>query len=280
MVPESVDRAYLANAIALNSIAFNMSRSLGPAVAGAVIALFGPGVSYLCQAAIYGLSTVWTIQLRLPNRPPSGATGHGGRERSFAGDTVDGWRYVARHATIRTALLVSALISFFGFSVTTLLPVFAKDVLQAGPTGQGLLLASMGIGAVISGLLVASFSERIPTGPFMIAGVVAYGVSSLALAASGWLALSVGMTLMLGIFSVAATTLVQTVLQGESEPAMRGRVMGAYQQHHVLVASGGLAAGALASVIGAQLTVGGFGVACVVGSIAFLLAFPLIRTIR
>ena len=89
-----------------------------------------------------------------------------------------------------------------------------------------------------------------------------------------------GLMLVIGMSNVAATTVVQTVLQAESSAEMRGRVMGAYQQHHVLVAAGGLAAGALASVWGAQMTVGWFGAACALGAIAFFIAVPHVRTIR
>lgn len=280
MLPESVDRVRLTGAIGLNSLAFNMSRTLGPAVAGGLIALVGPGGSYLTQGAIYLLSTVWTIMLRLPNRPPGGGSARAQAERSFVGSTVDGWRYIAHHETIRSALLVSALVSLFGFSVTSLLPVFAKDVLDAGPSGQGLLLAAMGVGAVVSALLVASLGEGLPKGVLMVAGVAVYGLSAMGFAASRWLALSLGLMLVVGICNVAATTLVQTVLQAEAAPGLRGRVMGAYQQHHVIIATGGLIAGALASLWGAPLTVGLFGAACAGGALLILLALPHVRTIR
>jgi MFS family permease len=280
MVPESVDRAHLTGAIGLNSLAFNMSRTLGPAVAGAIIAIIGPGGSYLTQGAVYLLSTVWTLQLHLPNRAPTSAASHGHGRRSFAGSTVDGWRYIARHATIRSALLVSALVSIFGFSVTTLLPVFAKDVLRAGPSGQGLLLAAMGVGAVVSAFLVASIGDSFHRGFAMVGGVMLYGLTAVAFALSPWLALSMALMLVNGVCNVAATTLVQTVLQAEAAAEMRGRVMGAYQQHHVLIAAGGLTAGALATVWGAQTTVGWFGATCAAGALLLLVAVPHLRAIR
>jgi MFS family permease len=281
MVPESVDRAYLTNAIALNSIAFNMSRSLGPAVAGAIIAFIGPGGSYLTQAAIYMLSSLWTAQLRLPNRPPAASEAHArGEQRTFVGSTVHGWRYILGHETIRTALFASAVVSFFGFSVTSLLPVFAKDILEAGPTGQGLLLTSMGIGAVVSAFLVATVGDDMPKGMMMMGGIAVYGLAAIAFSLSHWLVISLGLMLLIGICNVASTTLIQTVLQGESAPEMRGRVMGAYQQHHILIASGGLVAGGMATFWGAQFTVGALGTACVVAALVFLMAIPHVRTIR
>jgi predicted MFS family arabinose efflux permease len=158
--------------------------------------------------------------------------------------------------------------------------VFAKDVLQAGPTGQGLLLTSMGIGAVASALLVASAGDTLPKGLLMIGGVALYGVANIAYAASHWLAISMILMLVLGCCNVAANTLNQTVLQGASAPEMRGRVMGIYQQHQILIAIGGLAAGAMATTWGAQLTVATFGMACALGALTVYVMVPRVRTIR
>jgi MFS family permease len=280
MVPESVDRRHLTNAIGLNSIAFNMSRMLGPAVAGAIIALVGPGGSYLTQAGIYLLSTAWTLQLRLPNRAPTAGVGRPREAGSFLTSTVAGWRYVAGHPTIRTGLLVSLVISFFGFSVTSLLPIFAKDILMAGPTGQGALLEAMGVGAVLSAFFVATVGDDLPKGMLIVGGVTLYGLSVMGFAASHWLVLSLGLMLIVGICNVMSNTLIQTVLQAISAPEMRGRVMGVYQQHQVLIALGGLAAGALATVWGAPLTVGFFGAACALGALLVWILVPHVRTIR
>ncbi len=279
MVPESVDRAHLTNAIGLNSIAFNLSRTVGPAMAGGIIALIGPGGSYLAQAGIYILSTLWTMQLRLPNRAPTSGLSRARGER-FVDSTIAGWGYVVRHATIRSGLLISAVISFFGFSVNSLLPVFAKDVLEAGPTGQGALLAAMGIGAVLSAFFVATVGDTLPKGLLMVGGVTIYGLCSIGFSASHWLVLSMGLMLIIGICNVMSNTLIQTVLQAVSAAEMRGRVMGVYQQHQVLIALGGLAAGACAQAWGAQPTVALFGTACAAGALAVFAAVPHIRTIR
>jgi MFS family permease len=280
MVPESVDRAHLTNAIGLNAIAFNVSRMLGPTAAGAMIYFIGPGGSYLTQGLIFFASSFWVLQLRLPNKPPMARRTGGRFEESFFQSTVDGWRYVTRHVTIRTAFIISFVISFFGFSATTLLPVFAKDILQAGSTGQGLLLGAMGVGAVISAVFVATAGDTIPKGMIIVGGVTIYGLGVLGFAVSTWLLLSMVLMVVLGICNVASNTVIQTVLQGDSEPEMRGRVMGAYQQHQVLIAIGGLVAGIIAEVSGAQFTVGLYGAACAVGALAVFIFFPHIRSIR
>ena len=277
MLPESVDPGHLTNAIGLNSLVFNMSRSVGPAIAGALIALVGPGGSYLAQGGLFALSTLWTVQLHLPNRPPASSAS---RPLSIAASTWEGWRYVVIQPTIRTAMIVSVVAAFFGMSTTTLLPVFARDILEAGPTGQGLLLTAMGIGAVVSAFLIASVGDDLPKGMLMIGGVTVYGLSVLGFSASQWVAVSLALMVITGMCNVASNALVQTVLQAESAPTMRGRVMGVYQQHQLFIVAGGLLAGTLASVFGAQLTVAGFGVACAVGAVAVYLAIPRVRAIR
>ena len=277
MLPEAVDPARLTNAIGLNSLVFNMSRSLGPAAAGALIALVGPGGSYLAQGALFGLSTLWTVQLRLPNRPP---TSPSSRSLSLAASTWEGWRYVAGQPVIRTGMIVSVVAAFFAMSTTVLLPVFARDVLEAGPTGQGLLLTAMGVGAVVSAFLIASVGDQLPKGILMIAGVTVYGLAVVGFAASEWMAVSLLLMGVTGMCNVASNALIQTVLQAESAPTMRGRVMAVYQQHQLFIVAGGLLAGALASVYGVQLTVAAFGVACVVGALAVYFGLPRVRTIR
>jgi predicted MFS family arabinose efflux permease len=182
--------------------------------------------------------------------------------------------------TIRSGLTVALVISFFGFSVNSLLPVFAKDVLQAGPAGQGLLLAAMGVGAVASAFLVVFSGDELPKGLLMLGGVAVYGLANVGFAASHWLVLSMALMLVVGVCNVAANTLNQTVLQAASAPEMRGRVMGIYQQQQILIALGGLVAGALASVWGAQSTVACFGMACTLGAIIVFAAVPHVRSLR
>ncbi|MPZ14141.1 MAG: MFS transporter [Chloroflexi bacterium] len=280
MIPETVDRQYLTNAIGLNSISFNASRSVGPAVAGGLIALVGVGGPYLLQASILALSTVWTVLLRIPNRPPQFAESHGIRPPSVFGSTVDGWRYVLTSETIRTGMLVAMVASLLGQPLSALLPVFARDVLVVGSIGQGFLLTGMGIGALSSGVLIASAGDSLPKGKLMIAGTVVLGFALIGFALAPWFALSFVFMVGLGVTNVASHALVQTVLQSHSAPEMRGRVMGAWQQNSVFMTIGGLLAGALASVWGAPWAVAVMGTACALGAMAILVAIPHVRTIR
>ncbi len=279
LIPESVDPRRLTNAIGLASIAFNLSRIVGPAVAGGLIAVVGAGGSYVVQALIYAISAVLTAMLRLPNRAPPSSTERV-QQPSFFASIVEGWRYIASHATIRTALIVSTLAQMFGMSFTTLLPVFARDVLYVGPAGQGFLLTAQGLGALCSAFLVASLGESAPKGKLMIAGVTMYGILEVLFGMSNWYPVSVGLMVLLGVCHVSANALVQTIVQGHAAPDMRGRVMGAWQQNQVVLVVGGLLAGGVASVLGAPMTVVIMGAVASLGAVLIFLTIPHVRGIR
>jgi len=233
MVADVVDRRRLTNAIGLDSMVFNVSRSTGPALAGALIALAGTGGSYVVQAAFYFLATLLTMQLRPTGQvnssdsslpAPAGhgeasearpVRGRGHRQgQSLVGSTLEGWRYVATNETVRTGILILMLTSLLAMPFTTLLPVFARDILNAGPGGQGFLLSGMGIGALCSAVVIATLGERLPRGMLMLSGAAAYGLSVVGFAASSWFALSVTLMVGAGACNVACHALVRTVVQG------------------------------------------------------------------
>jgi MFS family permease len=279
LVPESVDRTRLTNAIGLNSIAFNLCRSTGPALAGGLIAVAGAGGSYAVQAVVYAVTTLWTLQLSLPNHAPRSEETEQ-RRFSFIASTADGWRYIAGHPTIRSTMLVAMMAQFLGMSFTSLLPVFARDVLNVGPAGQGLLLTGQGLGALCSAFLIASAGDSVPKGKLMIAGVTLYGLLEVAFSSSRWFVLSVALMALLGICHIAANALVQTIVQGHTAMPMRGRVLAALQQNQVFMSAGALLAGASAATWGAPLTVAVMGATCAAGALVVSFRIPHVRTIR
>ena len=100
----------------------------------------------------------------------------------FGQSIVEGWIFSWRNAEVRTGLLIMMLASLFIVPFTTLLPIFARDILNVGATGQGLLLTAMGIGALGSAVISRSFGDRMPRGIFMLGGAALYGVSVAAFA--------------------------------------------------------------------------------------------------
>ena len=275
---ELVGREDVGNAIALNSMLFNVCRTVGPAVAGAVIAVWGTGASYGIQTILYLLATIWTVQLR------SGPRSRDEQRRvgswSFFGSNVEALRFMGSNEIVRTGILVVMLASLFAMPFATLLPVFARDVLQAGPTGQGLLLTSMGIGALTSAVLIASFGNRLPKGMLMLAGATCYGLALVAFSLSNWFLISALFIIVAGLCNVACNALIQTIVQTHTPPELRGRVMSVFQQNQVVLTVGSMAAGAIASTSGAPWAVGSMGALCAIGAIIIFFAIPRARTIK
>ena len=225
MVADAVPPHHLTNAIGLTSVMFNVARSTGPALAGLLIATLGTASCYAVQVGFYLLAIVWTLGLR-PD--PSAAISGRGRTThgaSFGQSIVEGWTFSWRTQEVRAGLLIMMCASLFIVPFTTLLPVFARDLLGVGATGQGGLLTAMGIGALCSAVLLASLGDQLPRGLLMLWGVTVYGLSIVAFAASPSFGLSLGLMTLVGLAHVSSHALVQTVVQTYSPSAFRGRTM-------------------------------------------------------
>ena len=280
MVSDAVPPNHLTNAIGLSSVLFNLARMTGPAIAGLLIWWIGTEAAFGFQALLYLVATVWTIKLPDYLRYPSESDRRGHRAVSFWRSIPEGWKVSWQNQRVRAGLLVTASASLFIIPFTTLLPVFARDILEVGPGGQGFLLSAMGVGAFCSAVLIASLGDQLPRGILMLAGVTLYGLSVALFAASPWFPLSVALMLIVGLFHVSSHALVQTVVQTYTASEFRGRTMGMFQQSHVVLMLGSLVLGGLASVWGAQQAMAAMGIAGALASVAIFLLVPIAKTIR
>lgn len=280
LVSDSVPESTLINAIGLTSMTFNASRTLGPALAGVLIALVGTGGSFVAQALMYGLATLCTLPIH--DRAASRTARHAGRLtlRAVINSNAEGWRFVERTDAVKVGMLVAMTAALLAVPFTTLLPVFARDILQAGPTGQGFLLTAMGIGALCSATLIASLGDRMPRVAFMLAGVSLYGIAIAAFGASSSFHLSLLLMLVAGLFHVSSHALIQTVIQAYSPSELRGRMMALFQQSQVINTVGGMLAGLLATMWSAPWAIGSMGLMCTVCVVGIATSFPRARFIR
>lgn len=251
MVADVVPPGCLTNAMGLNAVVFNSARSVGPALAGVLIALYGTAGSYSVQSLFYLLATIWTVMLRSEQRARASAARTGPPE-TFGRNIVEGWKFSWRNYEVRVGLLVVSAAMFLLIPFTTLLPVFARDILQVGARGQGILLTCMGVGALFSSLLVAFLGDRLPRGPVMIGGVALYGLLLAIFSASASFALSMVLMFMIGLCHVTSHALIQIVIQSYSPAAFRGRTMAIFHMTQVILVIGAMFIGALAAQIGAR----------------------------
>jgi predicted MFS family arabinose efflux permease len=278
MVADAVPPQDLTNAIGLTSIGFNVARSIGPALAGFVIATLGMASCYTIQAVFYLVAIVWTLQLRSDQSAASRSrTAHGG---SFSQSIIEGWTFSWRTEEVRAGLLIMMCASLFIIPFTTLLPVFARDLLGVGATGQGGLLTAMGLGALCSAILLASLGDRLPRGLLMLGGVTMYGLSVVGFAASPSFRLSLGLMTLVGLAHVSSHALVQTVVQTYSPSAFRGRTMAIFHMSSVVMTLGSMLAGTLAALLGARWAAAVMGAAGSLIMVVITVALPRARCIR
>ncbi|MGE5220449.1 MAG: MFS transporter [Chloroflexota bacterium] len=278
MISDTVPAKTLTNAIGLNAVVFNMARSTGPALSGLLISLFGTGISYAVQAVFFFLSTVWTVQMSSTRYAAARRAGAHGE--SFVQSILEGWKFSWRNEIIRTGILVVVIAALFMIPFSTLLPVFARDILAVGAKGQGLLLTSMGIGALCSSLMIATLGDRMPRGLLMLGGVALYGVLVVVFAASPWFSLSMVLMAIIGLCHVSSHALVQTVLQTYSPPEFRGRTMAIFHMTQVLLLLGGLLVGALSALIGAPGAAASMSIVGTLFMVILYVAAPRAREIR
>jgi MFS family permease len=199
---------------------------------------------------------------------------------SFGQSIVEGWKFSWRNETVRTGLLITMLASLFIVPFTTLLPVFARDILNVGATGQGLLLTAMGIGALGSAVIIATFGDRMPRGLCMLGGVALYGVSVVAFAASPWFQISTMLMVIVGFANVCSHALVQTVIQTYSPPEFRGRAIALFHMGQVVMTVGSMLIGSLAAMFGTAWSVGVMGSAGALAMLAVHIIVPRAWRIR
>ena len=263
---EMVGRADLSRAIALNSIMFNSARLVGPATAGFVVGLVGEGWCFAINAVSYLAVLASLLMMRVAP--------FAGRPQSHPlSDLREGFRYVATHPQMRVMLLLLAASSFFGASYLTLMPVFARDVLHGGSESLGLLMASVGGGALGGALIMSrvphAFLTRVP-----MASAVLFGLFLMAFSQSTSLALSMALLLPAGCGLMMQGISTNTLIQTATTDAMRGRVMAYYVMAFMgMMPVGALGAGWLSHHIGVPETVTIGGMACIVcAGVAFLIA--------
>jgi MFS family permease len=258
VVPNLVGRAQLQNAIALASVSFNMSRFIGPAIAGFIIAVFGVATAFVVNGVSYLalIAAMVVIELNPFAKPPE-ARKHPWHELK------DGARYVLGHRTIRTLLVVAALVSVFGRGALEMLPAFADDVYDGGASALAILTSAIGGGAVLVGLVLARGTRWLDTRAIHLALAIA-GVLVALLGALDSFALAIAVVALLGVTLSLCGIGSQILLQTMVDDEVRGRVSSFWG----MIAFGGtslgsLLVGAAAHVFGLQPAVVATGVLCV-----------------
>jgi MFS family permease len=249
IVPSLVGHADLTNAIALNSATQNVTRVVGPSLAGVLIAVIGVGGTFAVAAAlqIAALYTTFHLPRSEPDRAAKG-------KMDLSSLTV-GFRIVVSDRFLTALILLALAPTVLVMPYINLMPVFARDEMSLGSTGLGLLLAAVGLGSVAGALSVAR-SDRLRKWPnAQVATALAFSVVILLFAVTPVVGLSMLLLFAAGWTSAAYLALNQTVLQLHVDDDVRGRVISVYLLTWGMLPIGQLAVGALANFTGTPLAV-------------------------
>ena len=267
MVIELVGREDLMNAIALNSMVFNLARIIGPALAGIVMGYAGVAVCFFANAISFGAVVISLFFIKLypvETKPKA-------KEDNVLGEIKDGLRYIYHKKVLLYTLLVMAIVGTFVPNFNVLVPVFAKEILKENEAGFGILMSFMGFGSFLGAMFIATLSK---SGPKKFIIYIVPIIVGILLIATGYtnIYLLTGIFLAItGFFFISFTSSANSTLQLNSRNEYRGRVMSVYTL--VFAGStpfGNLYAGLFAEHFNARI---GFA-SC--GGIIILLMIPLL----
>jgi len=216
-ISELVVESDLANAITLNSVTINLARVLGPAVAGALIATVGLAPCFGANAASFGAVVVSLAMMR------SAELFRARPEPSRPGQVRAGLRYVRENPELAVPLVMITVVGTLAWEFQVSLPLLAKDTFHGSAATYGTMLACMGAGAVVGGLVTARSELRTATG--LGRSSIAWGLAILGAAAAPDLVVEYLVLLLVGYGSVSFNSRAKTTLQLAAAPSMRGRVM-------------------------------------------------------
>ena len=260
---QMVGKEALPNAVALNSSLFNLARIFGPAVAGVVIALAGTGWCF----AINTVSFVAVLSALLAMRVGELYPLEGRRRPTVWRGTREGLAYARRNLTVQVTLAMMAVFASICFNFNILLPLLAKNTLDAGPRTFGIISAAFGAGALVGALSAAAVANaRWRT---MLLGAGGFGISELLLAPVHGVVAASALLFVCGIFFTSYTANANASIQLASPDHLRGRVLGLYYYAwNGLAPLGAVLVGWLCDHGGTELAFG-VGGACAIAMTAF-----------
>jgi MFS family permease len=221
LVPELVNKEQMASAIALNSGIFNAARVIGPGLAGMLIAWVGTGGAFIANGISYiaVLIALWFVQIHdLP------------AERSLHPLVAirQGITYSLTHPVIRVLLLFVGMVSIFGWSYSTIMPVIARNTYGLDAKGLGYLYSATGLGALLATYLVGAYANKIKPLLFIVGGNTLFAVCLILFAFTSYFPLALVLLFFIGLGLLSQSSMMNTMVQGMVRQEFRGRVMSMY----------------------------------------------------
>lgn len=223
LVADLVERDLVVNAVALGSAAMSATRIVGPSIAGLLIGTVGPAACFGALALAYLVPIAVLLTVIPEVRPaPREAGSRAWRE------LLEGARQVKLDPLVRGIVIACAVLAFLGVSYMPFLPVLAKSQLHAGPQALGLLYSVGGIGGLVGGIAIATLGRGAGRLQLLVVGALVYAASLFVVAHSAVLAATLPALVGISFAFIALNTSMTTLLQTDTDPRLRGRLLGIY----------------------------------------------------
>jgi len=273
LVPDMVGKNRTVDAILLENLGQGVARTIGPFMAGWILAVFGSTGSFV-TLALFSLVALFLLQTL--SKDPLARTVMPDKTPVLT-QMRQGLSYVRHNQAILAIAITTALMNLLIFSYGNFLPVFAKDILRQGPVGLGILGAAAGVGSFIGLYLVNRLRDRVGYGWIFMVGTLAECVALVIFSFSGNYAFSFLMLTIMGLGQASFGIMQSSIVLMAAPDEMRGRAMGAIVLAIGIGPLGKLLSGALVEWFGAPL---GIGLPAIVASVAMVLVIVLLPGIR
>lgn len=274
IVSDIVPGDALMNAISLSSAGMNMTRIIGPALAGVLIIYLDTGGVFCLVALIHAFSVFSTAMIAIETAPSKG-----GRDHGIAADIREGFRYTMGNSTLRGTFIMSFVPALFGFPYLALLPAWGREVLDIQSDGLGLLMACIGIGSLIGSVGLASLNHLKKRGTFLIVNALVWGGALALFSRCTSYPTTLPVLVIVGILSAVFMSLNMTLMQSYSSSEMRGRVVSMAMMSFGVMPLSAVPFGALAEGIGTANSLGIAGLLLCLFAVVFFVRFPAFRRV-
>lgn len=263
-VIEMVSKEDLDNAIALNSLIFSAARIIGPVIAGFLVGTLGVNSCFYVNGFSFMAVIISLFSMRGDFSPKNSLEG------SVTKKLLDGAKYVWTEKKIRRLTILAATSSIFGISCLVLMPIFARNILNAGAKSLGILIASIGLGAILASVTLTLFSYSPKNKRSIFIGGLVLAIMLIVFSFSRSLPLSVIALTGVGWGLITQTAMINSLLQTSTPDYLRGRIMGFYTLVFLgMMPIGSFQAGLIAHWLGAQVSVRLGGLICLIIVLVF-----------
>lgn len=275
IISDIVPERSLMNAISLNNSGMNLTRIIGPAVAGFLILLIGTSGVFLLVSGIYVLAvaSMMVVKVPAPSSKPS--------RKGVIGDIKEGFAYAMGNPKLLSLVVIVLIATLFGFSYWSLLPAWAVEALNVEADGLGILMTIMGVGALVGTLGLAGMSNTKNKGMILLVSVFVWGIALAAFSMVTSYTVAIPFLLTIGAVSSIFMSMNMTLMQTMAAPQMRGRMMSLNMMTFGLMPVSSLPLGALAewrnSTADALFL---SGILLTVATIIFVFAYPPFRKLE